>query len=214
MIDWDWIRSHVGEIASRTGEHLLLTVIALAIGFALSTLLAWTAWTRPRTYGPITWTVGILYTIPSLALFALLVPFTGLSFLTAEIGLVSYTLLILIRNMVAGLQGTPVAVVEAGLGMGLSDREVLRRLRMPLAVPVVVAGLRIAAVTTIGLVTVTALIGRGGLGVFIVRGLQRAFTTEILVGTVLTVLLALAVDFVCVAAERRLTPWTNAAGGG
>jgi osmoprotectant transport system permease protein len=190
---------------------VLLTVIALVVGFALSMLLAWLAWARPRSYGPITWTAGILYTIPSIALFALLVPFTGLSLLTAEIGLVSYTLLILIRNIVTGLQGTPPSVVEAGLGMGFSDREVLWRLRLPLAVPVVISGLRVAAVTTIGLVTVTALIGRGGLGVFILRGLQRAFTTEILVGTVVTVALALLVDSAFVLAERRLAPWVDRA---
>jgi osmoprotectant transport system permease protein len=162
-----------------------------------------------RTYAPITWTTGILYTIPSIALFAFLVPFTGLSLLTAEIGLISYTLLILVRNIVAGIDGVPSSVVESARGMGYPERALLREIQLPLALPVIVAGFRVAAVTTVGLVTVTSLIGFGGYGFFILRGLRRLFTTEILVGTVLSVLLAMAIDFALVVMERRLTPWAQ-----
>jgi osmoprotectant transport system permease protein len=150
---------------------------------------------------------GILYTIPSLALFALLVPYFGLSFLTAEIGLVSYTLLILIRNIVAGIDGVPAPVREAATGMGYTRWRLFWSIELPLALPVIVAGLRIATVTVVGLVTVTALIGQGGLGFFILDGLRRFFNTPLIVGAVLSVALAVALDLILLGAERALTPW-------
>jgi osmoprotectant transport system permease protein len=153
---------------------------------------------------------GLLYTIPSLALFAALQPFTGLSTTTAEIGLVSYTLLILIRNIVAGLDGVSADVKEAAIGMGYTRRQLLWRVEIPLALPAIVAGLRIATVTTIGLVTVTALIGKGGLGYFILLGLSRTFTTAIILGAGASVLLAILADFVLLRAERLLVPWSRA----
>ena len=107
LIRGDWLVSHVGEILLRVGEHLELTLIAVVVGFLIAFVLSLAALRIPSLYAPITWTTGILYTIPSLALFALLIPYTGLSLLTAEIGLVSYTLLILIRNIVAGVRGVP-----------------------------------------------------------------------------------------------------------
>jgi osmoprotectant transport system permease protein len=158
-------------------------------------------------YGPITWFTGVLYTIPSLALFAMLVPYTGLSLLTAEIGLVGYTLLIIIRNTVAGLAGVPAEVKEAATGMGYTPRQLLFKVELPLAVPVILAGLRIATVTTIGLITVTSLIGYGGLGYFIKLGLDRAFSTATITGAVLSMVLAVVADRLLVLAERRLTPW-------
>jgi osmoprotectant transport system permease protein len=134
--------------------------------------------------------------------------------LTAEIGLVSYTLLILVRNTVAGIDGVPVPVLEAAAGMGYTRRQLLWRVQLPLALPVIIAGVRIAAVTTIGLVTVTALIGQGGLGFFILRGLSLLFspvgTTQIVVGVVLSVVLALVVDLALVGTQRALTPWAKA----
>ena len=162
-----------------------------------------------RAYGPITWFTGILYTIPSLALFTFFIPFFGLSMVTAEIALVSYTLLILVRNIVAGIEGVPDPVLESARGMGMTDRNLFLGVQLPLAVPVIIAGIRIATVSTIGLVTVTALIGQGGYGVFILRGIRRQFLTEILVGTVLSVLLAVAADLALVALERRITPWAR-----
>src|SRR5919201_5632318 len=118
LVRWDWVLSHLGDISQRLGEHLVLTGLAVAIGFVLSFPLGvWIA-RRPHLYAPVTWVAGVLYTIPSLALFALLVPITGLTLVTAEIGLVSYTLLILIRTVVSGIQAAPVDVREAAIGMG------------------------------------------------------------------------------------------------
>ncbi len=155
---------------------------------------------------------GTLYTIPSLALFALLVPYTGFTVLTAEIGLVSYTLLILIRNIVRGIRGIPADVREAAVGMGYAPREILWRIELPLALAVIFAGIRVATISTIGLVTVTALIGQGGFGFLILTGMQRSFfTTEMIAGAVLSVALAGAADALLVLLQRRLTPWTRAA---
>jgi osmoprotectant transport system permease protein len=205
---WDWAFDHLGEIGQRTLEHLQLTLLAVVIGFIISFPVAVYAHRHRRIYPPITWVSGFLYTIPSLALFAFLVPFTGLSFTTAEIGLVSYTLLILIRNTVAGLDGVPADVKEAARGMGYTSRQMLWLVELPLATPVIVAGLRIATVTTIGLVTVTSLIGLGGLGYFILRGMQQFFSTATLIGAVLSMALAIAADRLLIMAERRITPWT------
>lgn len=209
VIRWDWIGDHLDDIWERTVEHVTLTVIALVIGFVLSVALSLIAIRWRPTYGPITWVAGILYTIPSLALFAFLVPVTGLSTLTAEIGLVSYTLLILIRNIVAGLDGVDPGVREAAVGMGYTPRRLFLEVELPLALPVIVAGLRIAAVTTIGLVTVTAIIGQGGYGFFILSGLKRFFNTEIVVGAVLSIALAVIVDLLLLWLGRALTPWSK-----
>jgi osmoprotectant transport system permease protein len=165
----------------------------------------------PRAEAPITWVTGTLYTIPSLALFALLIPYTGLTIVTAEIGLVSYTLLILIRNIVRGIRGVPAEVREAAVGMGYAPREILWRIEMPLALAVIIAGIRLATISTIGLVTVTSLIGQGGFGFLILDGIQRFFTTELIVGAVLSVALAIGADALLVLLQRRLTPWTRAA---
>jgi osmoprotectant transport system permease protein len=208
-IDWSWVGGHVDDMWRATVEHLMLVAIALAIGIVLSALLALMALRWHRTYAPITWVTGVLYTIPSLALFTFLVPIFGLSTLTAEIALVSYTLLILIRNMVAGIEGVPRDVTESSRGMGMTERQTFTRVQLPLALPIIFAGIRIAAVTTIGLVTVTVLIGQGGYGVFILRGIRRQFLTEILVGTLLSVALAVAVDAGLLAVERLLTPWNR-----
>ncbi len=213
MIRWDWIGRNLDDIGALTGEHLLLTGIAVAAGLVVSLGLSAIALRFRKTYAPITWVTGILYTIPSLALFAFLVPITGLSILTAEIGLVSYTLLILIRNIVAGIDGVPPAIKEAADAMGYTRRHRLWAVEIPLALPVIVAGIRIATVTTIGLVTVTSLIGQGGLGALILRGLGTFYspigTTQIIVGTVLSVILAVAADVSLAFAERVLTPWAR-----
>lgn len=207
FIRWDWVFSHLDEIWERTLEHLVLTGVAVGVGLVISVGLSLVALRFRRTYSPITWTAGVLYTIPSIALFAFLVPFTGLSLLTAEIGLVSYTLLILIRNIVAGIQGVPGEVVESAVGMGYTPRRLFWKIQIPLAIPVIVAGIRIAAVTVVGLVTVTSLIGQGGYGALILRGLDRDFATEILVGTVFSILMAVAVDALLLGAQRRAAPW-------
>jgi osmoprotectant transport system permease protein len=209
LIDWSWIGSHTDEIRAAMTEHVQLAAIAVGIGLLISLPLGIFAFRHRRWYGPIAGVTGVLYTIPSLALFAFLIPYTGLSTTTAEIGLVSYTLLILIRNIVAGLDGVPEDAVEAGRGMGYSEGQLLTRVELPLAVPVIVAGIRIATVTTIGLVTVTALIGQGGLGIFIRRGIQTFDSTETLVGAVLSTALAIAADVLFLGAQKLLTPWTR-----
>lgn len=210
LFRWEWVADHLDEVATRSWEHVFLTLVAVGIGFLISFPLAVYAHRHRRAYGPITSVAGILYTIPSLALFAMLVPFTGLSTTTAEIGLVGYTLLILIRNVVAGLQGVPADAREAAVGMGYSGRQLLWRVELPLALPVIVAGIRIATVTIIGLVTVTALIGKGGLGYFILMGLERFFPTATILGAVLSVLLAVLADRLLALTERLLTPWAKA----
>ena len=212
LIRWDWIAGHLDEIAFRLGEHVELTLIAVGIGLLIAFALSLLILRAPRTEGPITWVSGTLYTIPSLALFALLVPYTGFTVLTAEIGLVSYTLLILIRNIVRGIRGIPADVREAAVGMGYAPREILWRIELPLALAVIFAGIRVATISTIGLVTVTALIGQGGFGFLILTGMQRSFfTTEMIAGAVLSVALAGAADALLVLLQRRLTPWTRAA---
>lgn len=213
VIDWGWIASHLDDLWDLTVEHLVLTTIAVGVGFVLSFGLALVVLRWRPAYGPITAAAGILYTIPSLALFALLVPITGLSTLTAEIALVSYTLLILVRNIVIGVDGVPADALDAADGMGFTPRGRFWRVELPLALPVIVAGLRIATVTTIGLVTVSALIGQGGLGRLINEGLQRPFPTMTITGAVLSVLLAIVADLLFVVVLRRLTPWTRARGG-
>ncbi len=212
LIRWEWIGDHLDEIWARTLEHLQLTALTLLIGFAISFPLALLAHRHRRLYPPITWVTGILYTIPSLALFVTLLPITGLGTTTALIGLVAYSLLIFIRNTVAGLDGVPEDAKEAARGMGYTRRQILWRVEVPLALPVIMAGVRIAAVTTVGLVTITALIGLGGLGHFILQGLQLFFSTATLVGAVLSVALALAVDGALLAVQRALTPWSRSGG--
>lgn len=212
-IDWGWIQDNLGLIGERLGEHLWLTVLAVAIGLAIAFPVAVQAYRHPRLYGPVTGVAGVIYTIPSLALFALLLPFTGLSTLTAEIGLVGYTLLILIRNIVVGLRGVPGDARDAARGMGFSDRQMLWKVDLPLALPAIVAGLRIATVSTIGLVTVTALIGKGGVGFLFLAGFRNLFprTTAILLGIVLSMALAIAADGLLLGAQRVLMPWTRRA---
>ena len=207
LFRWSWVVDNLDEIYARSWEHVLLTLIAVGVGLLISFPIGVYCYRHRRAYGPIATAAGILYTIPSLALFAMLVPFTGLSTTTAEIGLVSYTLLILIRNVVAGLSGVPDDAKEAALGMGYSRRQLLWKVEIPLALPVIVAGVRIATVTVIGLVTVTALIGFGGLGHFILLGLNRLFSTAMILGAVLSVVLAICADRLLAFAERLLTPW-------
>jgi osmoprotectant transport system permease protein len=207
----DWVLGHLGMLWQRIGEHLLVTVIAVVVGFVISFGLAMAVRSYPRIYGPILAISGILYAIPSIALFVLFIPITGLSLLTAEIALVSYTLVILVRNIVTGLRGVPAEVIEAARGMGYTDGQRLWRVELPIALPIIVAGIRIATVTTIGLVTIATLIGMGGLGYLIVNiGVQRRFPTATITGVVIVVLLSTAVDLGLQLAQRRLTPWAKA----
>jgi osmoprotectant transport system permease protein len=208
--DWEWVGTHLDLIGDKLVEHVWLTFLAVAIGLVISVPVAVYAQRHPRAYPSVTWVAGILYTIPSLALFALLTPFTGLSTLSAEIGLVGYTLLILIRNIVSGLNGVPDDVKETARGMGYTDRELLWRVEVPLALPVIVAGIRIATVTTIGLVTVTVFVGKGGLGYLILNGFRPLLPdVAVPVGLVLSLLLAVASDFLLLWGQRLLSPWVR-----
>jgi len=211
LILWDWTWNHLPDIWQRVVEHIELTLIAVGVGFVLAAVLTLAIRQLPVLYSPVTWVTGVLYTIPSLALFALLVPITGFTVLTAEIGLVSYTLLILVRNMVSGLRGVPSEVREAATGMGYSDWRMLWQIEVPLALAVIIAGVRVAMVTTIGLVTVTALIGQGGLGFLIRMGIDQFFSTPLIIGAVLSILLAVVIDGVLVLIQRQATPWTRRA---
>jgi osmoprotectant transport system permease protein len=211
LIRWDWLAGHLDELAFRLGQHVELTAIAVGLGLVIAFGLSLLILRSPRLEAPITWVTGTLYTIPSLALFALLVPITGLSVLTAEIGLVSYTLLILIRNIIRGIRGVPADVREAAVGMGYDPRQLLWRIEVPLALAVIIAGIRLATISTIGLVTVTALIGQGGFGFLILIGIQRFFSTELIAGAVLSVALAIAADALLVMLQRRITPWARVA---
>ncbi|MCU1463054.1 MAG: putative transporter permease protein [Acidimicrobiales bacterium] len=208
---WHWVRTHEARIWQLTRQHIELTMIAVVIGLAISFPLALLARRWRWLESPIVGVTGALYTIPSLAAIGLLLPLTGLSRTTAEIVLVSYTLLILVRNIVAGLDSVPPDVRDAARGMGFSPARMLVRIELPLALPAIVAGLRIATVTTIGLVTITALLGPagGGLGQLIYDGLLRDFRTPLVVGSVLSVVLAVLADLGLVGLQRLATPWAN-----
>jgi osmoprotectant transport system permease protein len=207
---WPWVQDHTDEIRQRLAEHIELTVLAVLFGLMIALPLALLSVRYRKLYGPVITVTGVLYTIPSLALFALLLPLTGLSRTTALIPLTVYTLLILVRNTVTGLDGVPPDVKEAAVGMGYSRTRQLLRVELPLALPAIIAGIRIATVTTIGLVTITAYIGQGGLGQLMLDGFQRDFRTPLTVGVVLSLVLAVIADLLLVGAQRLATPWARA----
>jgi osmoprotectant transport system permease protein len=209
MIDWAWMADHLDELADRTVQHIVLTAVAVGIGFAISMALSLSVVRRTRLRAVTVTASGVLYTIPSLALFAVLVPVTGLSILTALIPLVLYTLLILVRNILAGLDAVAPEVLEAADAMGYTARGRLTRVELPLALPLIVGGLRLASVSTIGLVTVSGILGDrfGGLGFFIFD--RPSFPTEILFGAVPSIVLAVVVDLLLQRLERWLTPWSR-----
>lgn len=207
---WHWVATHLGEIHARLDEHIVLTLLAVGIGFAIAFPLAIVSQRWRRLYGPTLAITSGLYTLPSVALFGLMIPVFGLSRTTAVVPLVLYTLLLLVRNIVTGLDSVPAEILDAADGMGYTRNRRLVSVELPIALPAIVAGLRIALVSTIGLVTVTALIGQGGLGRFIVDGEQRGFfRTPIVVGTVLSVALAVVADLLCLGALRLATPWAR-----
>jgi osmoprotectant transport system permease protein len=212
MIDWGWIADHIPAIGARTLQHVELAGIALVVGFALSFALAILSVRVRSLYPIVAGLAGILFTIPSLALFSALVPTVGLSLLTVEIPLVLYTFVIYVRNIVAGFDSVPVDVLEAADGIGYTRNGRLLRVELPLAVPLMVAGLRLASVSTIGLVTISGVLGQafGGLGFFIFE--RPTFATEILVGAVGSIVLAILADFLLGRLQRRLTPWNRAIG--
>jgi osmoprotectant transport system permease protein len=215
IVDFGWIAGHLGSVVERIVQHLELTVIPLVLGILISLVLAIWAVRQPRVYAPVTAITGLLYTIPSLAAFAVLRPIFGLSLLTALVPLTTYTLLILVRNFAAGFTSVPAEILEAAEGMGYTRRQRLFRVELPLAVPLIIAGIRLASVTTIGLATIASVLGDsfGGLGQLITEGIQNFFPTKYLLGAALSVLLAFAADYFFVRVERFVTPWAHAKAG-
>lgn len=207
---FDWVVDNFDRVfAPRLVEHIELTAIAVGIGFAIAFAAALTAYSFGWFETPFSIFASFLYTIPSLAFFQLMVPITGLTVTSAEIALVSYTLLILFRNIITGLREVPDDAREAARAMGLTPTQMLWRVDLPLALPAIIAGIRIATVTIISLATVAAYIGVGGLGQPIFNAIQSGFKTEFITAGVLAVLLALAVDGLLVLVQRGLAPWAR-----
>ncbi len=204
-----WIADNLDRYTTPLIEHVELTLISVAIGFAIAFTLALLAHRRRWLIGPITQVTGILYTLPSVAVFFLLLPITGRGKTTAIIALVAYSLLIIFRNVITGLDGVPAEARDAGRGMGLTARQLLWRVELPLALPEILAGLRIAVTTTVGLTALVFLAGAGGLGDAIFANLQ--FRSNVVVAGGLCVLLAVVLDLLVLALQRALTPWMRLA---
>jgi osmoprotectant transport system permease protein len=210
VVDVAWIGRNLDTIAELARQHLTFTVLAVSLGLVIAFPLALLSARRPRLYGPLVAVTGVLFTIPSIALLVLFLPFLGLSDTNVVAMLVVYTLLILLRNTTEGLLAVPRDVREAADAMGYSAARRLWRVELPLALPVVLAGVRLATVTTVGLVTVAFLLGRGGLGQLFLTGYQRDFATPVLVGVVGSVVLAFTLDGLLLLLQRALTPWSRA----
>ena len=209
---WDWVRAHWNDtLGPALWQHVELTAIAVVIGFAIAFPLALLAHRFRRLEQPFGIFSALLYTIPSLALFQLLLPFTGLTLTTVEIALVAYTLVILFPNMVQGLHSAPDEVLEAARAMGMTRRQVLTRVELPLAVPAIIGGLRIAVVSTVAIATIAAFLLPKGLGypIFLALKEPTPFKTEIYSAGALAVTLAIGCDGLLVALRRVLVPWAS-----
>jgi osmoprotectant transport system permease protein len=209
-LSWSYLHDNSDAILAATKQHVTLTLISVGLGLLLALPLALLARRSRRLETLVLGLAGMIYTIPSLALFAVLAPVTGLTKKTVVIGLTAYTLLVLVRNVLAGLQGVPEEVVEAARGMGLGPGRLLLRVQLPLALPTIIAGVRVATVSTIALVTVGAVVSNGGLGQLIFEGFNNNFyRAEILTATLLCVLLAAVADGLLLGVEWLLTPWAR-----
>jgi osmoprotectant transport system permease protein len=203
---------HWPTIRADLWQHVELTLIAVGIGLAISLPLGVLAWRFRLLKAPVLGLAGVLYIIPSVALFALLVPVTGIhSVTTAEIALVSYTLLILVMNTIAGLDAVPEETRDATIAMGYTPMAAIVRVYLPLTVPYLIGGLRVATTTVVGLVTVSAFIGLGGFGRMITTGFNASNGAELVTGLVLSVVLAALLDLALVAVERLAVPWSRSA---
>jgi len=205
----NWIVHNLDRYVHPFLQQVYLVVVSVAVGFVIATALALIAHRRRWLVGPIIGFTGVLYTIPSLAAFFLLQPITGRGRTTAIVALVAYTLLIIFRNVTTGLRGVPSEARDAGRGLGYTQNQLLWRVEMPLALPEIMAGLRIATTTTVGLATLAFFAGAGGLGGSIFS--QLTFKSNVIVAGGLCVLLALALDLLILGAQRVLTPWRRAA---
>ena len=205
----DWIADNFDRYESPFWEHVYLTMVSVGLGFAIAFALALLAHRRRWLVGPITQVTGIFYTLPSVAVFFLLLPLTGRGNTTAIVALVAYTLLILFRNVMAGLDNVPAEARDAGRGMGLTARQLLWRVELPLALPEIMAGLRIAVTTTVGLAALAFLAGAGGLGGALFDDIN--FRSNVLVAGGLAIGLAVVLDLLILALQKAITPWTRAA---
>jgi osmoprotectant transport system permease protein len=210
-VNWDWLSTHIPLVLQALGQHLELTLIAVGAGLVISIPLAVAAHRSGLFRLTALGAFGAFYTIPSIALFALLIPYTGLGGTTAEIPLIGYNVLILVRNILVGLDEVPRDVLDAADGMGYRPLARLLRVELPLALPSTFAGLRVAMVSTIGIVTITAIIGLGGLGGLIYKGLIESFHTPLVVGAVLSVVLAFVADIALAGVQRLALPWARTA---
>ena len=216
LIDWEWLADNFMEdVVPAFLQHIYLCFVSLAIALIISLPLGILAARYRRLYLPLTAITGFFYTIPSFSMFALMIFVVGLSVgrTPAIIALVLYSLLVLIRNVVTGLDSVPPETKDAARGMGLTDRQILWRVELPLALPVIVAGMRIAFVTVIGIAVIGAYINAGGLGNLIFDGITRDFPTMYITGAVLSTLLAIGADLLFVGTERVLSPWARRARG-
>ena len=204
----DWIAANYDRYVTPFFEHVMLTLVPVAIGFAIAFTLALLAHRRRWLIGPVTGVTGALYTIPSVAFFFLLQPLTGLGNTTAIVALTCYTLLIIFRNVITGLSSVPAEAKDAARGMGLTDNQMLWRVELPLAVPELLAGLRIATTTTVGLAALAFLAGAGGLGAELDR--LPSFKSNVVIAGGLSVLLAAILDLMILTFQRRVTPWQRA----
>jgi osmoprotectant transport system permease protein len=204
----DWIKDNFDRYIDPFWEHVYLTLVSVGIGFGIALVLALIAHRRRWLTAPITAVTGALYTVPSIAAFLLLLPLTGRGNTTAIVALVSYTLLIIFRNITTGLRNVPVDAVDAARGMGLTPNQILFRVELPLAVPEILAGLRIAITTTVGLATLAFFAGDGGLGREIYADIN--FKSNVVTAGGLAVLLAAALDVIVLVVQRLLTPWRRA----
>lgn len=204
----DWLADNIGDFATPTFEHVVLVAVSVSIGFLIAFSLALLSHRRRWLVPPLTGITGVLYTIPSLAAFFILIPFTGRGADTAIIALTAYTLQIIYRNIVAGLNNVPPDVVAAARGMGLSDRQLLWRVELPLALPEIIAGVRVASVTTVGLATLAVFAGGGGLGGEILSDIT--FRTQVTTAALIAVVIAISFDLLLLAIQRFASPWKRA----
>ncbi len=202
-----WVVDNFDRYTDPLAQHLYLVAVSVAIGFVIAFALALIARRRRWLVGPIVGLTGVLYTLPSLALFFLLLPITGRGSTTAIIALTAYTLQIIFRNIILGLQNVPAEARDAGRGVGLTERQLLWRVELPLAIPDIIAGLRIATTSTVGLATLAVFAGAGGLGEQIVTGSNITFKTGVVAAGGLAILLAFALDVILLVVQRALTPW-------
>ncbi|MES4612909.1 MAG: ABC transporter permease [Ewingella sp.] len=209
MIEWQWISDNSAMIGELTLQHLQMVMLSLALGTGITALMLLVSIAWPAVAGPLISVSGVLFTIPSLALFILLLPWTGLSMTTSVIGLTLYSLLILLRNVLAGMQKLPAEVLESARALGYTRFGRFIDIEIFLILPSLFAGLRVASVTLVGLVIVTALIGQGGLGQLMILGFNQNFLTPILVSLLLSLMLSLTLDFAITHLGYRLTGWTR-----